>query len=96
MVKVYSKLGFSLFQVTCNDTFPVTLLIDPTIADESSLDSKEEVENLDEFCSIFSGIVRSRKVVYIIDRLLHLSDEHKETAENEEQLADDASDNQDQ
>ena len=64
------KYELSLFQITCNDTLPATLAIDPTIAEELSLDKQFEIGSLDRFKETFEEIVRSRKVIYIIDRLM--------------------------
>lgn len=74
------KYELSLFQITCNDTLPASLAIDPTIAEESSLSKQVEIGSLERFKDIFEDIVRSRKVIYIIDRLMKLPPDTNETS----------------
>lgn len=68
------KYELSVFQITCNDTLPIKLNIDPLIAKEEELDESIDVTSLEAFKSLFRKIVTSDKVVYIIDRLLKLPD----------------------
>ena len=75
------KYELSVFQITCNDTMPVKLRIDPTIAREEKLEESSDIRSLETFKDIFEEIVTSEKVVYIISRLLSLPDPQTEVDE---------------
>ena len=64
----------SVFQITCNDQVPVLVVIDDDIAEDADMDKEQYVDSLEEFKGLFRDIVTSDKVVYIIDKLLHLPD----------------------
>ena len=64
----------SLFQITCNDLLPAFVTIDSDIAEEEDMDKELSIESLEEFKDVFISIVQSNKVVYIISKLLSLSD----------------------
>lgn len=66
------KYELSLFQITCNDILPASLLIEPTIAEEASLQKHIEIDNLEKFKEVFEEIIHCRKVIYIINRLIKL------------------------
>ena len=68
------KYELSVFQLTCNDTLPVNLTIDSTIAKEEKIEENKNIYSLDTFKTVFKEIVTSEKVVYVIDRLLKLPD----------------------
>jgi len=83
------KYELSLFQISCNDTLPASLLIEPTIAEEASLQKHIEIYNLEEFKKVFENIIHCRKVIYIINRLIKLPPPlQAETAENENSVTD--------
>lgn len=73
----------SLFQITCNDTLPATMVIEPTIASEEGLKETIEIDSINEFTDIFRSIIRSNKVTYIIDRLLKLPSNQQSDNEKE-------------
>ncbi len=75
------KYELSVFQITCNDTLPADLSIDSTIAKEEKLEEHCSIFSLDSFTSKFTEIVTSRKVVYVIDRLLKLPDPQTEVSD---------------
>ncbi len=75
------KYELSVFQLTCNDTLPVNLTIDSTIAKEEKIEENKNIYSLDTFKTVFKEIVTSEKVVYVIDRLLKLPDPKPELPE---------------
>ena len=77
----------SVFQITSNDTLPASLAIEPTIASEAGFETNItdiQVNSLKEFISMFEEIIRSNKVMYIIDRLIKMhSYDHQNVEENQ-------------
>lgn len=73
----------SVFKITCNDKMPVSLSVDPTIAMESGISQKSDINDLETFRNEFAKIVASRKVRYIIMKLLTMPEDEKTTAMKE-------------
>lgn len=64
-----------VFTIRCNAFMPVYIEIDATIAEEEEIEEYTEANNLEEFEDLFSRIVGSTKVIYIISQLNNLPDE---------------------
>lgn len=69
----------SVFKITCNDQMPVSLSVDPTIALESGIPQKSDIDDLETFQKEFARIVASRKVRYIIMKLLEMPETEETT-----------------
>lgn len=63
---------FVVFELVCNDMFPVTLHIDETIAQEIKCSDTEKTSSFEAFQRVFERIVQANKVVYIIQKLKEL------------------------
>ena len=74
----------SVFKITCNDKMPVSLSVDPTIASESGVSQKSDINSLETFQKEFDRIVTSRKVRYIIMKLMELPETEETTIMKEE------------
>ena len=74
----------SVFKLTCNDQMPVSLNVDPTIALESEVSQNSDIDDLETFQKVFVRIVTSRKVRYIIKKLLEMPETEETTVMKEE------------
>lgn len=66
----YKEYELAMFEIECNQVYPIKLIVDEGIVEDSSLFSNEiSVRSHDEFVEYYKSIVQSRKVKYIIRRL---------------------------
>lgn len=66
----------SVFQIVCNDTFPLTIVIEPSISEEAEfLSNRFVIEDFKRFERDFQSIVQTNKVRYIVSRLMNLASE---------------------
>lgn len=69
------KYELAIFEIACNDEYPISLEIDETIADEAKLQKKYEVQSYSEFEGYFIDMIRTKKVTYVIRKLCDLQNE---------------------
>ena len=75
----YNQYELTLFQLHSNGIMPVEIIIDDTIAYEAKVQEKEQIKTLEDLEAVFKKIVRTNKVIYIISRLMKLTDETAQT-----------------
>lgn len=76
-----SKYELALFDITCNDEFPIQLEIENSIASEAKTNVSHEINSLKEFQDYFSRILKTRKVRYVIKRLIEMADNNSSETE---------------
>lgn len=68
-----------LFYLILGSNYPVILQnIDETIAEEAEIESNYEINNQNEFEDVYSKIVGTKKVSYVIQRLMNIMKEQDE------------------
>lgn len=68
-----NKYELALFDLICNDEYPIHLQIEKTIAEEAVLPQEVDATSFKEFSDYFRRIVKTTKVNYIIRSLIRLS-----------------------
>ena len=69
------KYELELFTLYCNDLFPMIINIDETISKEAFITEKLTILNNERLIEIFSNIIRTNKVKYVINKLIEMVDE---------------------
>lgn len=69
------KYELAIFEITCNDAYPISLEIDETIANEAKLQKEYDVQSYAEFEGYFIDMIRTKKVTYVIKKLCDLQNE---------------------
>lgn len=82
------KYEFVLFQLECNDMFPVKILMDATVAQEMKMGDALKIESFGAFTQLFVRMIQTNKVVYIIHKLMNL--EEREVIEGVSEEIDDS------
>lgn len=78
-----------VFTMSCNNLMPISVIIDSTIASEAKVDEKIEIHSFKSFKDLFSRIVTSNKVVYIISCLMNLPDVPEISASSDDEVEQD-------
>lgn len=71
------KYELSIFEISCNDEFPVDLRIEASIAEEARLQTRYTVESYDEFVGYFADILKAKKINYVIRKLKRIAETSK-------------------
>ena len=71
-----SKYELSIFDIACNDEYPIFLKIDQSIAHEAKLKTDNDVESFQDFKQYFADILRTHKVNYVIRKLQQVAEEN--------------------
>lgn len=77
-----------LFDLFIGDSYPVHMCnIDSTIVSEAGLETTYDFNSLDQFQEVYEKIIATRKVRFIISRLIRLMEEQDEQEAQNELLA---------
>ena len=78
-----AKYELAIFDMKCNDEYPIELTIDQSIAEEAELDTECEIETGDEFKRYFAEMLKTHKVIYVIKKLIQIAKEADPDKESE-------------
>jgi hypothetical protein len=77
----YRQYELSVFDMICNDEYPIDVRVEKTISEEERLPPEFTAHSYQEFLSFFKAVIGANKVNYIIRSLMKRIDDLKDQYE---------------